>query len=188
MQIRKAAVRYRPDGPQCSKLAGSSAKYYRDAKGFYQREDEKLKDDTIMYEVFHYTQEDDACLGHLSWGLTVMQPVTVCGECNMTRGHFHSNAECAEIYCGVDGHGLLLLMDENGKTWAEQVEPGTVHYIKGNLAHRLVNTGEEILKVAACWPTAAGHDYGRVERQPFAYRIFKSNGSVEIKSREGERQ
>ncbi len=172
MEIRKADVKFSPDGILQGDPVSVSVKYYRDAKLFYQKEDQCLHDDTVMYEVYHYTRANGTYPGHLSWGLTVLQPVTVCGECNMTRGHVHTDKECTEVYLGIAGQGLLLLMDEDGKTWAEQVEPGSVHYIPGNLAHRLINTGEAVLKVAACWPTTAGHDYGRIERQPFGFRVF----------------
>ena len=70
-----------------------------------------------------------------------MEPVTIHGECNMTRGHFHMDWDCAEFYFGISGTGLLLLMDEDGKAWAERVAPGSLHHIDGHLAHRLINTG-----------------------------------------------
>lgn len=184
MKISEAKVRFSADGLLQGESVAVSVKRYRDAKLFYQKEDDSLSDDTVMYEVYQYAPEADMDPGHLNWGLTVMQPVTAGGECNMTRGHFHQDTRCAEIYCGVSGQGLLLLMDEQGKTWAEQVEPGTVHYIQGRLAHRLVNTGDDVFKVAACWPEAAGHDYERIEKLPFAFRIFKKENRLEIKIRE----
>ena len=33
--------------------------------------------------------------------------------------------------------------------------PGSVHYIPGNTAHRLINTGEEILSVSTCWQSVS---------------------------------
>lgn len=162
-------------------LVETSTKYYAEAKEFYMNEDKSLKDDTKMYDVYHYTLEDGNEVGHLCWGLTVMYPVLINGECNMTRGHFHLNETCGEFYYGAQGNGLLMLMDAHGKTWAEEVFPGSVHYIKGSLAHRLINTGDEIFKVVACWPIAAGHDYERVEKQPFGYRVFKYNNKLKHK-------
>jgi glucose-6-phosphate isomerase len=50
------------------------------------------------------------------------------------------------------------------------------------LAHRLINTGDEDLKVACCWPTTAGHDYARVEAMPFPQRAYKTEeGEIEWK-------
>lgn len=151
-----------------------STKYYHQVKDFYKDIDNSLKDDTKMYDVYSYTLEDESQVGHLYWGLTVLYPLCVHGECNMTRGHFHCNETCDEIYYGANGEGLLIFMNEKGETWAEKIYPGSLHYIKGALAHRLINTGDEVLKVVACWSTAAGHDYQRVDEHPFGYRIYKN--------------
>ena len=122
-------------------------------------------------------------LGNLNWGLTVLKPVYSHNECNMTKGHFHVNKDCAEIYFGIAGVGLLLLMDEEGHTWAEKVYEGSLHHIDGRIAHRLVNTGDEDLKVGACWPTSAGHDYHAIEKREFGYRVYKRNGQIEFEKR-----
>lgn len=156
----------------------TSKKLYKDAKSFYKEVDPNLADDTVMYEVYSYSQGNPAQAGNLNWGLTVMKPVYVNGECNITRGHFHEDLDCAEIYFCLGGEGLLLLMDEEGNCHAEEMKVGTVHHIDGKLAHRLVNTGNEDLKVGACWPTTAGHDYARIEKDPFKVRIFKKDGQI----------
>ncbi|MDI3312094.1 MAG: glucose-6-phosphate isomerase family protein, partial [Thermoanaerobacterium sp.] len=104
-------------------------------------------------------------------------------ECNMTRGHFHQDKNCAEYYFCVEGEGLLLLMNDNSEMWAEKVYPGSVHYIDGKYAHRLVNIGDTVLKVGACWPTTAGHDYDAIEKNEFPYRVYKRNGKVELVKR-----
>ncbi|MCB6313949.1 cupin domain-containing protein, partial [Gordonibacter pamelaeae] len=85
----------------------------------------------------------------------MLYPVLVNGECNMTRGHWHENRECVEFYFCLSGEGLLMLMDEDGTTWAEKTYPGSLHHIDGHLAHRLINTGEEPMKIGACWPCDA---------------------------------
>ena len=133
-----------------------------------------VSDDQIMYEVYSY-EHDGLC-----YGLTVMQPVCVNGECNVTRGHFHENLDCDEIYCGMGGEGLLLLMDEDYHCHAEKVKCGSVHYIDGHLAHRLVNTGNTEFKVQCMWPSHAGHDYKRVEDHPFTVRVYKENGELKV--------
>lgn len=151
-----------------------SKKLYSSAKAFYQSVDSNIMDDQIMYEVYSY-EHDGLC-----YGLTVMQPVFVNGECNITRGHFHEDLNCDEIYCGMGGEGLLLLMDENYCCYAEKVKCGSVHYIDGHLAHRLVNTGNMELKVQCIWPANAGHDYKRVEEHPFTVRIYKENHKIRV--------
>ncbi len=127
----------------------------------------------LLYTVYSYETGDPEKAGHLYWGLTVMESVTINGECNMTRGHFHTDRNCAEFYFGIAGTGLLMLMDETGKTWAEKVSKGSLHHIDGHIAHRLINTGTEPLNVGACWPTTAGHDYAAIEKRPFPCRVFK---------------
>lgn len=158
-----------------------SKKLFKDAKHFYEDSDCTLDDETIMYEVYSYAQGDAKQNGNLNWGLTVMKPVYINNECNMTRGHFHEDLNCAEFYFCLRGEGLLLLMDENGNCHAEKMSVGSVHYIDGKLAHRLVNTTEEELRVGACWPTTSGHDYARIEKDPFTVRIFKENNEIIIK-------
>lgn len=151
-------------------------KRYHEVEYLYQ---EKREDDPLVYEVYSYTNGENV-LGNLSWGLTILKPIDIHGECNMTKGHFHENKDCVEFYFGVAGEGLLLLMDEAGNTWAEKVTQGSLHHINGHLAHRLVNTGDTDLKVGACWPTAAGHDYDAIVEHEFGYRIFKKNNQIEF--------
>lgn len=151
-------------------------KLYKDAKAFYAQAGE-LCDDTVMYDVYSYTKGQSK-RGNLNWGLTVLHPICVMNECNMTRGHWHEDKECAEFYFGVSGNGLLMLMDEEGNTWCEEVFAGSLHHIDGHLAHRLINTGDEDMKVAACWGCDAGHDYAAVEAMPFGYRVMKENGKL----------
>lgn len=94
----------------------------------------------------------------------------------MTRGHFHEKREAAEYYWGISGNGLLLLMDEDRSHRVEAVSPGSLHYIPGWTAHRVVNTGDEPLRFGACWPADAGHDYDTIARDGFSARIFCRDG------------
>jgi len=134
----------------------------------------------VMYDVYSYA-EGQAQAGNLQAGLTVLYPILVNGECNMTRGHWHADRGCAEIYAGVQGIGLLLLMNDAGETWAEQVFPGSVHHIDGRLAHRLVNTGDVPLRVGAVWSCAAGHDYDSVAKHGFGLRVYREQDRVVMK-------
>lgn len=159
----------------------TSKKLFKDAKHFYENSDCGLSDDIIMYEVYSYSQGDAKQVGNLKWGLTIMNPIYINKECNMTRGHFHEDLNCAEFYFCLEGNGLLLLMDEDGNCKAEEMREGSVHHIDGKLAHRLINTGNVSLRVGACWPTTAGHDYARVEENPFTVRVFRENDEIIIK-------
>ena len=153
-------------------------KRLRDIVGAYSEAGEAEDLDRVMYEVYSFENGDPARAGNLNWGLTVMYPELVGEECNFTRGHVHADRSCAEIYFGLAGQGLLLFMDQDGGTWAEKVCRGSLHYIDGRWAHRLVNTGDGVLQVGACWPVTAGHDYQWVEDHPFPVRVFKKNGEI----------
>ena len=109
--------------------------------------------------------------GGLLFGTSYLYPGKVGNEYFMTKGHFHEILNRAEYYWGIKGSGVLLLMDLEGKCWAEKVEAGTLHYIPGDVAHRLVNVGDEILTIGACWPADSGHDYAAIEQTSFTYRV-----------------
>lgn len=153
-------------------------KYYNEIDFAYADKDETLDENTLMYEVYSFNEGGD---NTLLWGLTMMYPVTVNGECNLTRGHFHLDRSEPEIYFGCGGEGLLLYMKEDGEIFAEKVFKGSVHYIHGEYAHRLINTGDEVFKVGACWREVAGHDYKAIEEKPFVNRVYKEDGKIVIK-------
>jgi glucose-6-phosphate isomerase len=56
--------------------------------------------------------------------------------------------------------------------------PGTLLYIDGRHAHRVVNTGAEPLVFWACWPSDAGYDYGTIARDGFGLRVLDHSGKV----------
>ena len=179
MEIRKPLIHQDfYDGVMTGQAAGSYQKHYRDVVQVFREEDPGLSPDTLMYQVYTFRGEDSPQV--LLWGLTVLEPVLVAGECNMTRGHFHLDRTEPEIYFGCGGEGLLLLMDEDRKVWAEEVSPGSVHYIRGSWAHRLINTGSVPFKVGCCWKDRAGHDYAAIEKAPFPVRVYRREGRLEF--------
>lgn len=118
--------------------------------------------------------------GGLYMGITYLAPGKVGNEYFMTKGHFHSNRDTAEYYWGVEGEGMLILMDEERNVWAERMFPGSLHYIPGKVAHRVANTGAETLVFAASWPSDAGHDYGTIAQEGFAKRLVEVDGKPEL--------
>ncbi|MFV0479936.1 MAG: glucose-6-phosphate isomerase family protein [Anaerorhabdus sp.] len=155
-----------------------SSKYLSDIIHIYKTQE--VNGNHLMYDVYIYEGKTESHAGNLAVGLTVLYPILIGDECNMTRGHFHKNTECSEIYFGVEGNGLLMLMNDEGDVWFEEVIEGSIHYIDGETAHRLINTSSSILKVGACWSQFAGHDYERVEENPFRVRVFNKNGKLEF--------
>lgn len=137
---------------------------------------------TLAYSVVMHAAVPEGTTGGLFFGTSLIEPGDVGGECFMTRGHFHALADRAEYYWGIAGHGLLLLMTADRRCRVERVSAGSLHYIPGHTAHRLVNTGAERLVVGACWPSDAGHDYASIEQSGFSVRVFRrADGSIELR-------
>jgi Thermophilic glucose-6-phosphate isomerase and related metalloenzymes len=140
---------------------------------------EQMPADTVVYRVQMHNNVQEGVCGGLFFGTSFVSPGIVGDEYFMTKGHFHEKREAAEYYWCVEGSGILLTMQENGKCEAFEMKPGSLHYIQGNLAHRIVNTGDSVLAVGACWPSDAGHDYGAVE-SGFSVRVKKIDGKPVI--------
>lgn len=148
-------------------------KKYSEIKDIYAEYDKRIDLETEMYKVYSIKDNKEATM---LWGLTILHPITINDEYNMTRGHFHKEKSEPEIYFGLSGEGILLFMDENGECFGENVSRGSIHYIDGKYAHRLINTSDTDLKVGACWNEIAGHDYESIEKKGFSERIFKNRG------------
>lgn len=132
--------------------------------------------ETVVYRVRFWRPVPDGTIGGLFWGSTTLQPGRVGDEYFMTHGHFHAIRDRAEFYATVKGTGAMLYMDEEGTTWSQTMKPGTVHYIPGNVAHRVANTGDEPLIFLASWPSDAGHDYARIRTTGFSKRLVLRDG------------
>jgi len=133
--------------------------------------------ETSVYAVQSWLPVAEGTQGALFFGVSTIMPGKVGNEYFMTKGHFHLKSDRAECYWGVAGKGMLILMDQNNNTWGEEVSPGSLHYIGGNTAHRLANTGDCELIVGACWPADAGHDYETIAQNGFTARLLEIDGS-----------
>jgi len=54
--------------------------------------------------------------------------------------------------------------------------PGSLHYVAGEVAHRIVNTGNMPIRVIASWPSDAGHDYNVADGRGFGARVVEERG------------
>ena len=131
---------------------------------------------TVVYEVQSHAAVAEGTPGGLFFGTSNVMPGQVDGEYFMTKGHYHARRECAEYYWCIEGKGALILMDETGRCWFESMQPGSLHYIPGHVAHRLANTGDVPLRVGACWPSDAGHDYAAIAETGFSARLKAVDG------------
>lgn len=148
---------------------------FDDEKAYQEMDQEQL-----AYTVQAWLPVTDGTPGGLFFGASTIYNGKVGNEYFMTKGHFHSLGDRAEFYWGVQGKGMLILMDRERKTWAEEVYPGSLHYIGSEIAHRLANTGEEKLIVGACWPSDAGHDYEEIAMNGFSARLLDVDGEPQL--------
>src|SRR5581483_1451431 len=132
--------------------------------------------EAVVYRVEYWLPVTEGTTGGLFWGTTVVEPGRVGDEFFMTHGHFHAMRNRAEFYATVRGEGALILMDEDGRTWFEPMQPGSLHYIPGATAHRVANTGSAPLAFAGCWPSDAGHDYAAIRETGFGARLLDIDG------------
>ena len=160
----------------------TAKKYLKDLPNIFGDEEafSKIDDDTLIYEVQAILPVDEGIEGGLFYGKTIIHPGKVGDEYYMTKGHFHQKIDRAEFYWGIEGEGMLLLMDQKRNTWAEKIHPGSLHYIDGFIAHRTVNTGDTPLSFGACWPSDAGHHYQEIMDRGFSARLIEVDGKPKL--------
>lgn len=134
----------------------------------------------VVYRVKSYAPVEDGVEGGLFWGTTFLEPGVVGDEYFMTKGHFHARRNRGEYYVTVSGRGALIFMSEDRRTWFEEMTPGSIHYIPGFTAHRVANTGPDVLSFTACWPSDAGHDYDTIAKAGFSARLRRVAGRPEL--------
>lgn len=139
-----------------------------------------MDQDQIVYRVEALLPVEEGSEGGLFFGRTIVEPGKVGDEYFMTKGHFHLKEDRSEFYWGIQGMGMLILMDRNRKVWAERMVPGSLHYIHSHIAHRTVNIGTEPLIFEACWPSDAGHNYQEIAQKGFAGRLKEIDGQPKL--------
>jgi glucose-6-phosphate isomerase len=159
-----------------------STRTLADLAGVFQDEAARqaLPPKQVAYRVQLYLPVAEGTVGGLFWGNTFVEPGRVGDEYFMTKGHFHAQRDRAEYYTTVQGQGALILMNEDGRTWYEPMQPGSVHYIPGRTAHRVANIGDSVLSFLACWPADAGHDYDTIAANGFGARLLAVDGEPQL--------
>jgi glucose-6-phosphate isomerase len=160
----------------------NAKKYLKDLPNIFGDEEafSKIDEDALIYEVQAILPVDEGLEGGLFYGKTIVHPGKVGDEYYMTKGHFHQKIGRAEFYWGIDGEGMLLLMDQDRNTWAEKMIPGSLHYIDGFIAHLTVNTGVKPLSFGACWSSDAGHNYQEIMDNGFSARLEEVHGKPKL--------
>jgi glucose-6-phosphate isomerase, archaeal len=135
--------------------------------------------DRVVYEVYEMLRPEVA--GDLRSGLSVVHPGRVGNEFFMTKGHFHSIVDTAEVYYCLKGRGLMLMENAAGEWAVEEMAPGCAVHVAPGWAHRSVNIGDdEDLVTFFVYPADAGHDYGTIERRGFRKLVLKADGGYRI--------
>lgn len=156
----------------------SSTRKLSDLEGIFldKQAFESMDMQQTIYNVSSLLPVDENTPGGLFFGITTIYNGKVGNEYFITKGHYHSKIDTSEFYWGVEGEGMLIMMDMDRNVWAERMFPGSLHYIPGKVAHRVANIGYQKLVFSACWPSDAGHDYNTIAKDGFALRLLDING------------
>jgi glucose-6-phosphate isomerase len=137
------------------------------------------REDSVLYEVYERRRPEVA--GELRHGISVVHPGRIGDEYFMTKGHFHSVLETAEIYHCLGGEGRMVMETPEGDCAVEELRPGRVLYVPPRWAHRSVNTGaDKDLVTFFVYPGHAGHDYGTIERHGFRKLVVARPGGPAV--------
>jgi glucose-6-phosphate isomerase len=129
------------------------------------------ENDQLVYEVYEVRRPEVA--GEMLMGISIVHPGKVGDEFFMTKGHFHSVLETAEVYYCLRGEGFMVM--ETPET------PGKVLYVPPRWAHRSVCTSrQDDLMTFFIYPANAGHDYGTIERVGFRKLVVDSENGPRI--------
>jgi glucose-6-phosphate isomerase len=136
-------------------------------------------EDSLIYEVYEIKRPEVE--GELIMGVSIVHPGMVGREFFMTKGHFHTVLETAEIYYCLRGEGFMVMETPEGQAAVEPLSPGKVLYVPPRWAHRSVcSSRQEDLVTFFAYPANAGHDYGTIEQQGFRKLVMDGPGGPEI--------
>jgi len=166
-----------------SKTAESSKRYLSGLKGIFSDRaavDEMLKEgDPLVYEFYELGVPENP--GDIAFGASITYPGKVGREFFMTKGHFHTILETAEVYFCLSGEGGMLFENPEGDVSFEEFKPGIAVYVPQRYAHRSVNTGSEPLVTFFAFRGDAGHDYGTIETNGYRKLVVcAANGGYEF--------
>lgn len=137
------------------------------------------EDDRLVYEVYEIKRPEVE--GEILMGISVVHPGKVGREFFMTKGHFHTVIETAEVYYCLKGEGFMVMETPEGETSVESLSPGKVLYVPPRWAHRSVCTSrQEDLVTFFAYPGNAGHDYGTIEQLGFRKLVVDGENGPEI--------
>ena len=113
--------------------------------------------DHLVYWVDSHSYDDGP--GSLTVGTSTLLPGRIGAEFAVTRGHLHAQADRAELYHCLAGHGLMLMETLGGETSVVELTAGGAAHVPGHWIHRSVNVGTEPFVTLFCYNSDAGQDY-----------------------------
>ena len=177
------ATRIDLDSGLMSTYERHSVRHGSDMAGYYHSIPDG--DDPLIYEYFE--REVPAESGEIVQNISILYPGTVDGEYYMTRGHYHANGRCSEVYLCLGGRGVLLMQTRSGETDVKEYERGISVYVPPGWAHRSVNTGDEPLVLFALYPADSGHDYDSIAKEGFWARVVRDERGQPVVVPRGDR-
>ncbi|MCM1134109.1 MAG: glucose-6-phosphate isomerase [Clostridium sp.] len=148
---------------------------------FYDREAAQkilAQEDPLIYEFYELGCPERA--GDLAFGTTILYPGKIGQEYYMTKGHFHTMLETAEVYYTLSGEGCMVLENPEGDTREIFLKAGEAVYVPRRYAHRSVNTGTVPLVMFFTFAADAGHDYGTIETTGYHKLITEKDGKIQV--------
>ena len=136
------------------------------------------KEDTLVYEFYEMGVPEHS--GDLAFGTTICYPGKIGTEYFMTKGHFHTILDTAEIYLCISGRGLILMENPEGDFSYEILTPGKMVYVPKRNAHRSINIGNEPFVQFFVFRADAGHDYGSIETRGFRKLVVEKDGDFAV--------
>ncbi|MDR0380546.1 MAG: cupin domain-containing protein [Oscillospiraceae bacterium] len=133
------------------------------------------REDPLVYEFYELGAPERA--GDLAFGTSITYPGRVGREYFMTKGHFHTILDTAEVYYCLSGRGVMLMENPEGDVVWIPLEPGKVAYVPRRYAHRSVNTGDTPFVTFFVFRADAGHDYGTIEKKGCRKLVVEQDGA-----------
>ena len=137
------------------------------------------EEDILVYEFYELGIPENP--GELAYGTTLVYPGKVGREYFMTKGHFHSKIDTAEVYYCIRGHGYLLMENPEGEVELQEMTSGTSVYVPPKYAHRSINiSNSEPFIMFFTFRADAGHDYKTIETKGFRKLLIEKDGKPEL--------
>lgn len=132
--------------------------------------------DPLVYEFYELGVPEEP--GEIAFGTSITYPGKVGNEYFMTKGHFHTVLDTAEVYYTLSGTGFMLTENLEGDVVLHALEPGKAVYVPKGYAHRSVNAGTTPLVSFFAFRGDAGHNYGTIETKGYRKLVVEGGDGM----------